>query len=132
MLMMATTLLPFSRRPDPQLQDLPTYALWFWWLLCTAETLGISSLLYQIGQIFNGSSLLRTSELQLLLHQSVRFYVMAGTTAALVFWFAVMGAVFAHLSAESGMVLLKRMKGEKQANWRVRSVRKKYLTRRQK
>jgi len=30
------------------------------------------------------------------------------------------------------MVLLKRMKGEKQANWRVRSVRKKYLTRRQK
>lgn len=123
------TFLLFRKRPAPELQDLPTYALCLWASLCTGEALGISYLLYQIGKIFDVYSLPLSSDLTPLLHQSLSFYLSATVTLVSVIFFATMGVIFAKLSSESGKALWERVTGRKQTNWRARSVRHKYFPR---
>lgn len=123
------TFLRFRKRPAPELQDLPTYALCLWASLCTGEALGISYLLYQIGKIFDVYSLPLSSDLTPLLHQSLSFYLSATITLVSVIFFATMGVIFAKLSSESGKALWQRVNGKTQANWRARSIRHKYFPR---
>lgn len=117
----------FAKRPDPELHDLPTYALCLWASLCTGEAILISYFLYQVGKLFNVYSLPTSRDLIPLLHQSLSFYISATITLGTLAFIATMGVVFTKLSSKSGTALWERVNGQKQTNWRARSIRHKYF-----
>jgi len=117
----------FRKRLAPQLEDLPTYALCIWSLLCMVEALGISRILYQMGKIIAACPMPERNDFSLLLHQPLHFYVLAIDALISVAGFAAMGGIFGRLSIESNQTLWRRFKGEKQTNWRARTIRQKYF-----
>lgn len=119
--MPATAFKPFINRYNPRLEDFPTSALCIWWAMCSFETAGLSWVLGGVGKIFANAPPPRWGDMSALFHQHP---FSAGYTVFMVSGLCFMWAVFGFLSKTSGSVLLRRLKGEKQADWRARTGQK--------